>query len=323
MATRAITDSHAVAAHLRAALRPRDRRRALRRRGAAPTGHRRARAARPRAAPLRALRRTAGAREQPHLLVEAWARIRPSVTNGMKLVVVGGAPYASDYITRVRRAADPRVIFPGYVFGPGYWELQRNAYLFCAPTEVGGTHPVILEALAAGQLRARQRLPAQRRDGRRRGRLLLGREGVPDLARAARAPARPTRDRRRATATAGARAGRALLVGRRRAAYEQLLLEVSEARATARCRWTASTSSSAQPRDRQSAQPQRRASAGPASDRDLRRARANRRQFRRRSRRHGRRRRAGRRVEERDPAHVRHVLACNRLEARTPRTRGT
>jgi glycosyltransferase involved in cell wall biosynthesis len=48
------------------------------------------------------------------------------------------------------RAADPRVIFPGYVFGRGYWELQRHAYLFCAPTEVGGTHPVILEALAAG-----------------------------------------------------------------------------------------------------------------------------------------------------------------------------
>jgi glycosyltransferase involved in cell wall biosynthesis len=36
------------------------------------------------------------------------------------------------------------------VFGRGYWELQRHAYLFCAPTEVGGMHPVILEAMAAG-----------------------------------------------------------------------------------------------------------------------------------------------------------------------------
>jgi glycosyltransferase involved in cell wall biosynthesis len=86
----------------------------------------------------------------PHLLVEAWARIPAERTRGMKLVVVGGAPYASDYIEGVRRAADPRVLFPGYVFGPGYWQLQQNAYLFCAPTEVGGTHPVILEALAAG-----------------------------------------------------------------------------------------------------------------------------------------------------------------------------
>jgi glycosyltransferase involved in cell wall biosynthesis len=86
----------------------------------------------------------------PHLLVEAFSRIGADEARGMRLVVVGGAPYASDYIRQVMRAADPRVVFPGYIFGRGYWELQRHAYLFCAPTEVGGTHPVILEALAAG-----------------------------------------------------------------------------------------------------------------------------------------------------------------------------
>jgi glycosyltransferase involved in cell wall biosynthesis len=86
----------------------------------------------------------------PHVLVEAFARIPTEATRGMKLVVVGGAPYAGEYIKQVHRAGDPRVVFPGYVFGRGYWELQRHAYAFCAPTEVGGTHPVILEALAAG-----------------------------------------------------------------------------------------------------------------------------------------------------------------------------
>jgi glycosyltransferase involved in cell wall biosynthesis len=86
----------------------------------------------------------------PHLLVEAFSRIRAGIARGMKLAIVGGAPYANDYIQRVWRRADPRVVFPGYVFGRGYWELQRHAYLFCAPTEVGGTHPVILEAMAAG-----------------------------------------------------------------------------------------------------------------------------------------------------------------------------
>jgi glycosyltransferase involved in cell wall biosynthesis len=85
----------------------------------------------------------------PHLLVEAFARIGAEDARGMKLAVVGGAPYAGEYIQQVWRAADPRVVFPGYVFGRGYWELQRHAYLFCAPTEVGGTHPVILEAMAA------------------------------------------------------------------------------------------------------------------------------------------------------------------------------
>ena len=86
----------------------------------------------------------------PHVLVEAFSRIPLSVTKGMKLVVVGGAPYAGEYIKAVHRAGDPRVLFPGYVFGADYWALQRNAYAFCAPTEVGGTHPVILEAMAAG-----------------------------------------------------------------------------------------------------------------------------------------------------------------------------
>jgi glycosyltransferase involved in cell wall biosynthesis len=86
----------------------------------------------------------------PHLLVEAFARFDAERARGMKMVIVGGAPYADEYIRGVMRSADPRVLFPGYVFGRGYWELQRHAYVFCAPTEVGGTHPVILEALAAG-----------------------------------------------------------------------------------------------------------------------------------------------------------------------------
>lgn len=86
----------------------------------------------------------------PHLLVEAFSRLASRKIRGMKLAIVGGAPYADDYIRQVMRSADPRVVFPGYVFGRGYWELQRHAYIFCAPTEVGGTHPVILEAMAAG-----------------------------------------------------------------------------------------------------------------------------------------------------------------------------
>jgi glycosyltransferase involved in cell wall biosynthesis len=86
----------------------------------------------------------------PHLLVEAFSRIGRAEAKDMKLAIVGGAPYADEYIRQVWRTADPRVVFPGYVFGSGYWELQRHAYVFCAPTEVGGTHPVILEAMAAG-----------------------------------------------------------------------------------------------------------------------------------------------------------------------------
>jgi glycosyltransferase involved in cell wall biosynthesis len=117
----------------------------------------------------------------PHLLVEAFSRISSERARGMKLAVVGGAPYADEYIRQVWRTADPRVVFPGYVFGRGYWELQRHAYLFCAPTEVGGTHPVILEALAAGNcVLVNDHRPNVETVGDA-GILFSGRSGVDDL----------------------------------------------------------------------------------------------------------------------------------------------
>ena len=163
----------------------------------------------------------------PHLLVEAFARIPSSKTRGMKLVVVGGAPYASEYIERVRRAADPRVLFPGYIFGRGYWELQRGAYVFCAPTEVGGTHPVILEALAAGNcVLANDHKPNAETIGDA-GLYFSGEQGVADLARCLeRLLDEPdTVEEYRARALKRARLYSWDAVA---TAYEQLLLEVSD-----------------------------------------------------------------------------------------------
>jgi glycosyltransferase involved in cell wall biosynthesis len=163
----------------------------------------------------------------PHLLVEAWARIPSSISRGMKLVVVGGAPYASDYINRVRRAADPRVLFPGYIFGPGYWQLQRNAYLFCAPTEVGGTHPVILESLAAGNCVLVNDYRPNAETVGEAGVYFSGADGVPDLARKLerllREPDTVEEYRARALERAKLYSWDAVAT-----AYEQLLLEVSE-----------------------------------------------------------------------------------------------
>jgi glycosyltransferase involved in cell wall biosynthesis len=118
----------------------------------------------------------------PHVLVEAFARLDGRRARGMKLVIVGGAPYADEYIRQVMRHADPRVVFPGYVFGRGYWELQHHAYAFCAPTEVGGMHPVILEALAAGNcVLVNDHRPNQETVGDA-GLYFSGEKGVPDLA---------------------------------------------------------------------------------------------------------------------------------------------
>jgi glycosyltransferase involved in cell wall biosynthesis len=165
----------------------------------------------------------------PHLLVEAFARIGADRSNGMKLAIVGGAPYASDYIRQVWRAADPRVVFPGYVFGRGYWELQRHAYLFCAPTEVGGTHPVILEAMAAGNCVLVNDHPPNIETVGDAGVYFRGRSGVNDLAgqldRLLNDPRRVERYRARALRRAGRYSWDAVTDE-----YERLLIEACEAR---------------------------------------------------------------------------------------------
>jgi glycosyltransferase involved in cell wall biosynthesis len=39
---------------------------------------------------------------------------------------------------------------PGYVFGTGYGELQSNCAAYIQATEVGGTHPALVEAMGRG-----------------------------------------------------------------------------------------------------------------------------------------------------------------------------
>ncbi|NMC64343.1 MAG: glycosyltransferase family 1 protein [SAR324 cluster bacterium] len=61
------------------------------------------------------------------------------------LVVVGEAPYAKEYIEQVKEAAGKGVIFAGFQFAEAYQELQSNCYLYIQATEVGGTHPALVE----------------------------------------------------------------------------------------------------------------------------------------------------------------------------------
>lgn len=77
------------------------------------------------------------------LVVEAYRRLDTDIP----LVIVGDAPYAQQYIRQVRAAADDRVRFLGYQFGDDYHALQANALVYVQATEVGGTHPALVEAL--------------------------------------------------------------------------------------------------------------------------------------------------------------------------------
>jgi glycosyltransferase involved in cell wall biosynthesis len=87
-----------------------------------------------------------------HVVIDAYVRAGGLAGLGVPLVVVGDAPYASEYKARLEAAAaaTPGVLLPGYVFGDGYVELQSNALAYVQATEVGGTHPALVEAMARG-----------------------------------------------------------------------------------------------------------------------------------------------------------------------------
>ncbi len=82
----------------------------------------------------------------PHQVVEAYRR----VPGALRLAMVGGAPYADAFIQSFRRRADARVRFPGPIYGRGYRQLLSHAYAYIHATEVGGTHPALVEAMGYG-----------------------------------------------------------------------------------------------------------------------------------------------------------------------------
>jgi glycosyltransferase involved in cell wall biosynthesis len=82
------------------------------------------------------------------MVIEAF---RQTVTD-LQLVIVGDAPYARDYKRQLLDLADGdnRIIFTGFVFGEAYKALQQNAHAYIHATEVGGTHPALIEAMGFG-----------------------------------------------------------------------------------------------------------------------------------------------------------------------------
>ena len=81
-----------------------------------------------------------------HRVIETFEKVKTS----LNLVIVGDAPYNKEYIKALKSTKDGRIIFTGYVFGEGYRQLQSNAYFYVQATEVGGTHPALVEAMGFG-----------------------------------------------------------------------------------------------------------------------------------------------------------------------------
>lgn len=73
-----------------------------------------------------------------------------AVDTDVKLALIGDAPYAAEYIRKVRDTRNPRVVIPGAIYGDGYRELQSHCLAYVHATEVGGTHPALIEAMGRG-----------------------------------------------------------------------------------------------------------------------------------------------------------------------------
>jgi glycosyltransferase involved in cell wall biosynthesis len=74
------------------------------------------------------------------------------VPTDLKLALIGDAPYAGEYIREVRNTNDPRLVMPGAIYGQGYRELGTWCFAYIHATEVGGTHPALIEAMGRGAL---------------------------------------------------------------------------------------------------------------------------------------------------------------------------
>ena len=91
----------------------------------------------------------------PHRVAAAYR----GVGGDLPLVMVGGAPYAGAFIASFTRGADPRILFPGPIYGEGYRELLSHALAYVHATEVGGTHPALVEAMGYGNCLVVNRTP--------------------------------------------------------------------------------------------------------------------------------------------------------------------
>jgi glycosyltransferase involved in cell wall biosynthesis len=82
----------------------------------------------------------------PLEVVQAYEQLK----DAPPIVMVGEGLYAEELVRELHRHAAERILFPGAVYGADYRTLQRNALVYIQATEVGGTHPAMIEAMASG-----------------------------------------------------------------------------------------------------------------------------------------------------------------------------
>ena len=79
-----------------------------------------------------------------------------------KLVLVGGTNFKDRYVENLRKQANGKVIFTGYLQGALLAELFSNAYLYVQPSTLEGMPLAVLEALSYGRCVLASDIPGNR-----------------------------------------------------------------------------------------------------------------------------------------------------------------
>jgi glycosyltransferase involved in cell wall biosynthesis len=82
------------------------------------------------------------------LLIDAFRAVPR--TSGVKLAIVGDAPYSDEFKKSLVAMADDRVVFTGYAFDAAYRELSRHCLFYVLASGVEGTRPVLLDQMGFG-----------------------------------------------------------------------------------------------------------------------------------------------------------------------------
>jgi glycosyltransferase involved in cell wall biosynthesis len=80
-----------------------------------------------------------------HYLISAYNRL----PTDLKLVILGEAFYDKEYVASLKKQADPKILFLGFMTGNDYRDICSNAYMVIEPSEASGTHTAILDAMAS------------------------------------------------------------------------------------------------------------------------------------------------------------------------------
>ncbi len=86
--------------------------------------------------------------KRPDLLITALAEVPQDI----KVAIVGDSSFSDEYVASLRAMgkSDPRVVFPGYVYGDDLGALYSNAAAFVQPSDLEGLPLTLLEGISYG-----------------------------------------------------------------------------------------------------------------------------------------------------------------------------